>query len=483
MDYSKLNKRLEHMLDFETDDFFVKIDLDKNIEDKLFDFQMFHVFNLLTAFRNNNIILDSSDTGTGKTYTTIALCKQLRLKIFIICPKPLISHWKNICKYFNVDNIGIVNYELIRNGKMYDANENIIECKYLKITQMESRNKKGNITKDNKYTWTLPRNSIVIFDEVHKCKNRNTKNAKLLLSAKNLWKVLMLSATVSDKPEMFHVFGYMLGCYKSLSQSSNWINGMIREDKMAMDNNKLSAINRFIFPNKGSRMQIKELGSKFPMNQVSADLYFVSTEDKIKVNKAFEVMEFNNDILKGKTNNEIDKPDSTNRGKILTEITKARQLLECIKIPIIHELIQEYHENGYNVVVFLNYTESIHTLAKLLKTDSIINGEKTTEEINENIKKFQNNETNILICNSMMTDGMSLHDLHGVPRVSLISPSFSAIQLIQNLGRISRAGAKTPALQRIIFCSGTCEEVICNRIKNKLQFLAKLNDNDLINIQ
>ena len=46
--------------------------------------------------------------------------------------------------------------------------------------------------------------------------------------------------------------------------------------------------------------------------------------------------------------------------------------------------------------------------------------------------------------------GLSLHDVNGEhPRVSLISPSFSAIDLKQALGRIHRAGAKSPAVQKL----------------------------------
>lgn len=81
-----------------------------------------------------------------------------------------------------------------------------------------------------------------------------------------------------------------------------------------------------------------------------------------------------------------------------------------------------------------------------------------------------------------MAEGISLHDLHGRPRISLISPNFQARTLIQALGRISRVGAVTPALQRLIYCAGTCEETICNRLKEKLLFLSKLNDNDLLEI-
>ena len=63
--------------------------------------------------------------------------------------------------------------------------------------------------------------------------------------------------------------------------------------------------------------------------------------------------------------------------------------------------------------------------------------------------------------------------------MSLIVPSYSSIQLIQALGRIHRAGSKTPCTQRIIFCSGTMEEHIVKKLKEKINNLSSINDNDL----
>ena len=85
---------------------------------KLLEYQFLHIFNLMTAFRSNNIIVDGSDTGTGKTYTSIALCKQLKLKPFIICPKTIMSTWEYVCKIFQVTPLGIVNYESIKSWQI-----------------------------------------------------------------------------------------------------------------------------------------------------------------------------------------------------------------------------------------------------------------------------------------------------------------------------------------------------------------------------
>lgn len=462
---NKLYKRLIHMFNYETDDFFVNINLKQEISNKLFEYQYLHVFNLLTALRSNNVILDGSDTGTGKTYCAIAVCKQLNLKPFIICPKSVIHCWKQVCSLFKVNALGIINYESIKLGQYFDKNNDRTKCPFINIDD-----------KNNNIQWKLPKYSLLIFDEVHRCKNIKSQNGQLLLSAKNcnkFQKILMLSATVSDRPQFFHIFGYMLGCYKNLKQANNWIKGMLLEDKTYIGSKpKLSAMNKAIYPHKGSRMQISELGNKFPSNQITANAYYIDETKRDMVNKSFQLF---NDKL-------ISNLDDNKNAAIFKEIMKARQLIEEIKISVIEELANDYIENGYAVAIFVNFTHTISELSKNLGTKCIVNGQLSIEERLNNIKRFQNNDEKIIICNTAVSEGFDLHDLHGIPRVSIISPSFSTTQLVQTLGRIYRVGSKSPALQRIVFCANTCEEVICNRLKNNLEFLSKLNDNDLIKI-
>lgn len=473
MDYDKLHKRIEYMLENESDNYLVNINLKKDIADKLLSYQHLHVFNLMTAIRSYDVILDGSDTGTGKTYTALALCRQLRLRPFIICPKTIISVWKNVAKYYGVNPLGIVNYELIKNGKYYDKYDRVANCPFVEIYD-----------NNDSYGWDLPGNAIIIFDEVHKCKNAKTQNGKLLISTKgdeksrfkNNPKVLMLSATLSDTPKFFHVFGYMLGFYKNLRQANNWIKGMLREDHGYFGTKpKLSAINKNIYPDKGSRMSISELGDKFPKNQISADCYHIDEKNREEVNQSFNIMKLKM--------NELAKKDKEKDTFILPEIQKARMKIELLKIPIFEELIEEYIDNGYNVVVFVNFLETIDRISKKFNTKCIISGNISSDNVDKNIKDFQENRTNLIICTVQAGKGISLHDIHGRPRASLISPSFSAVDLVQVLGRIVRAEMKSPAIQRLIYTADTCEEAICENIKGKLEFTSKLNDNDLVNIR
>ncbi len=59
-------------------------------------------------------------------------------------------------------------------------------------------------TPKNQYIqWSVPSDCIVIFDEIHRCKDFSTDNGKLLESTKQLIQkgipVLMLSATICEK--------------------------------------------------------------------------------------------------------------------------------------------------------------------------------------------------------------------------------------------------------------------------------------------
>lgn len=74
------------------------------MENKLLDYQIHHLKSLVQIYNNYHRILDTSDTGTGKTYVAIALCLVLNLKPFIICPKSVLSNWKEIIEYFSTQN-------------------------------------------------------------------------------------------------------------------------------------------------------------------------------------------------------------------------------------------------------------------------------------------------------------------------------------------------------------------------------------------
>jgi len=425
------------------------IDIKQEILNKILPYQTLHTINMISAVKKNISSIDASSTGTGKTYTTCAVCKQLQLMPLIICPKSIISTWKHILKYFDVKYLDVINYESII-SKTQDKNS------YIKII-------------DNKYSWDFTNykeNIIVIFDEAHKCKNPQSNNGRLLLSTKDTIKTLLLSATICDKEQDFYVYGYILGLYKRKNEGKRWIESMKREMKNQYKNKSSNILENFIFPQKGSKMSMADLGDNYPKNQISVECYTIN-DDEIKI-----INEYHKDIK-----NKIQKIK-------IAENIKMRQIIEKIKIRIMCELFDTYYAENKSIVFFVNFRNSHKLIELYLEKKNIkyanINGSQNEKERDENINLFQNNEVRAIIC--MIQSGgisISLHDIKGThPRISLISPSYSHIELIQTIGRIYRSGCLTPCLQKIIFCADTFEENIVKILKTKKDVLDTLTDKD-----
>ncbi|AEX61487.1 putative ATP-dependent RNA helicase [Megavirus courdo11] len=112
--------------------------------DKLLNYQIEHVESLKKTIEIHGRALDASDTGTGKTYTSIALCAEMGLKPLIICPLSVIANWKSVLKYFGISYYGISNYESIQNCTYYTpkSQKNKIKCKYIKRIKKKKMIKK-----------------------------------------------------------------------------------------------------------------------------------------------------------------------------------------------------------------------------------------------------------------------------------------------------------------------------------------------------
>jgi len=449
--------------------------------DNLLEYQKSHVESIINSLVVYNRALDASDTGTGKTFTSVCACKLIGWKPFIICPKSVISSWIKVLNFFKCDYYGITNYELMQNCTYFNSlgekksipfltREVVIKDMVNDPLELDSSTDESENNEKVKYQYKwiqnqIPPDILFIFDEAHRCKNSKTNNGQIIhnLAINNDIKILILSATVVDKPKYFILTGFILGLYDNVRKGRNWIK------KLPYKSNQMEGVHRKIYPEYASRMKISNEKNDFPDCKIIAESR--PMDNAVEIQAAWDEIKQATEELKA---HEI-------ASSPLARIIYARQRIELLKIPEFIKLAQEEIGKNNSVVLFVNFTATLLTLAEKLNTKCLIYGEQKIDIRDKNIEDFQNDQERICICNIKAGGcGISLHDTHGnYPRVTIISPTWSAQDLIQVLGRVFRAKTKSKVLQRIIFCKDTVEDDISNMIQNKVANIAFINDGSM----
>jgi superfamily II DNA or RNA helicase len=430
--------------------------------DKLFEYQKEHLTILKNAILKNGRALDCSITGAGKTFCSIALCKELNLKPFIICPKSMIHTWNKILiNDFNIPFYGIVNYESFINGTYLNQKLKKVHNPLLNITTEEIGEKKIQTIEWNEPL--IPNDMLFIFDEAHRCKNHKTKNGSILIKlSKTNAKILLVSATIIDKDIYTQI---LVNVYRLDNYDYSPRRGKL--DKSSI----MTKLHKILFPEFGSRMTYKNISENstlFKKNIVLVDTNDMSNSEEIQKN----YIQLKNELKS--LRRKIRKTSG------LGAIIRIRQKIEILKVPTFIELTQTYISQNKSVVVFFNYNSSIDYFCSHFNIDCIVYGDQSQSTRTKNIHRFNTGESRIIVCNTRAGGvGISLHDTLGdYQRVSLISPTWSAQDLIQCLGRIHRANSQSDAIQRIIFAKNTDEEVVSKAISTKIENIGLLNDND-----
>jgi len=408
--------------------------------------------------------------NTGKTYSAIGVVRELDCPFVVVCPKSIKHQWENvICNHFKLKDklLGIINYELLIRGKS-DS----------KIASYITNRK----THREKFTWKIPRNTIILWDESQKLKNFKTKNSKCCMEAfKQGYKMLFCSATIGTNPLELRTIGTVLGLFKGGPAYYQWCfeHGCSRgrfgigfTEDIEIRSKVLKKLHKDIFINRGVRLT-RDTIPNFPECEIIADCYNMDDEDVKKINEYHKEM-----CEELKRLSMLVKRDTASE---LTAIIRERQKTELVKTPLMVEMVEEGIEQGMSVVVFVNFTETLNALSKRLNTKCIFDGKTSDKERQQNVDNFQSDKERVILVNVQSGgSGLTLGDITGkFPRLSLISPSYSAVVMRQVTGRIWRESSKTKSIQRIIFISDTVEERVCEIVKDKLDNLDLLNDGAL----
>lgn len=444
--------------------------------------QIGHVNRLVDSLYINGFALDLSETGTGKTYAAAAIAREMNRPLVVICPKSVIPQWEKILKTFDIKAI-LINYEKLGRG-------NTPYMKWNKKLDDPFNPGKGLLKEMPDFNF--PRHSLVILDEGHRCKSTTSSNAMMLIALiEQGYKILVSSATVATTPIEMLAVGYLTQMHRLYNfdqfcrvHGAKWLGrfgAMTFDIAIAEAKKAMASLHHYLFKVRkcAARMTVDDFGTLFPESHIVAEAYDLGAMEA-KCQAVYDNMEAELARLDERTENYS--------AHVFAEMMKARREAELCKVPLFVEMVEDLFDEGKSIVVFVNFTDTVEAITsrldkckKLKGLIGYIIGGQNEKIRQQDIEDFNADKKRVLIVNiSAGGAGISLHDLNGnFPRASIVSPNYSAYQLIQALGRIWRQGGLTKSFQRVVFAAKTIEEKACRMVQFRINNLSSLNDNDL----
>lgn len=444
--------------------------------------QFAHTQKLIDSLYLNGFAIDMSETGTGKTYVAAAIIREMNRPAFIVCPKTVIPQWEKILKTFDI-KATIINYEKLGRGNTKFMSWKKLQC------LMRPWDPK---LKDERPLFKMEPHAIVILDEGHRCKGNDTSNCKMMVSlAEQGYKVLVSSATVATTPLEMKAVGFLTGLHKLYNftdfmrlHGAQWMGrwGAMTFDMASNEAKKgMMLLHEYWFKTKkcASRLTTDDFGILFPESHIVAEAYDLGSNEA-KCQAVYDDMEA--EIAK------LDERSASYSEHIFAIMMEARRKAEICKVPLFVEMIEDLYDEGKSVCCFVNFQDTVDAITirlnkskKLKGKIGYIVGGQSDKVRQKDIEDFNADVKRVLVINIKAGGtGISLHDLNGnFPRASIISPNYSAYELVQALGRVWRQGGLTKSYQRIVFASKTIEEQACHRVQFRLNNLSTLNDADM----
>jgi hypothetical protein len=330
--------------------------------------------------------------------------------------------------------------------------------------------------------WDLPENTLMLVDEVHKCKGPYTQNAQLLVSlVAQGYSVHAMSATAAEDPTEMRPIGFALGLHnlnKSEDGLKSWYGWMMQYGCSQNEwgawelrrKPKLNDLNKVMYGKNVKRLTVDDFPDSFKVNRVFVEP--VAFTSAAKIAKAYEKLGITPEIIEDYLlTGSVDDSEW-----VLVNLLRARQLAESLKAKDMADMAKDYIEQGNSVVMFVNFSDTAEVLSGLLDCPAIVGGQ-TAEERQQIIDDFQADKQHVIVVNiAAGGTGISLHDINGNrQRISLISPTFNVKDHLQALGRIHRNGAKSDAIQKILVADGSIEEHVMRVIEEKTSNLNTLH--------
>lgn len=439
---------------------------------KLKDWQVPLAEHQTRVLKSERCMLSACHTGSGKTYLATQTIKDLGLKTLVVCPKIAISQWRNVIEGMGASDlvVGVTNPEHLVNSRkdpFYDSDEG----------------------------WKTDA-KLLVFDEVHRGASGADSKTTLALAR---WcnrmrpdcKVLAMSATPFETPEKMRAVGYLMGFHSFTTAGRRGVIGwydFLKANGCRYVDIGWGRTARRILEFTKNRRESTEIMANLRRRMGDRFMSIGPSEipgfpDEVKEVVSVDLAKKDHDALM-RAYEEMPERIQHMSEDDMVKMLRLRQQAEFCKAEVIAQMACDLVEDGNGVFVMVNFTDARLRIEEYLTKKgvahaSIYGGQKESER-QSGIDAFQANRIPVIIgMAAACSVALSLHDeRHERPRVSLISPGYSASEFSQGLGRIRRVGGTT-AVQKIVIAAGSVEERVGRAIERKMNNLSALTDRDL----
>lgn len=376
--------------------------------------------------------------GLGKTLQAIGAAYIAKAyPVLVICPASLKINWQREWKKFTGKDAIILDDRNKNNWYRYHE----MNCCDVFITNYESLKKffvedfGGGVTRSIRLKPEAALIRCVILDESHRCKSGKTQQAKIcykLCQGKEYRFLLTGTPSINgpkDLIEQLKIMGRLddFGGYKSFEQ--NFLQGPREASNLDMLNWRLW--NTCFFRREKSKV-LDELPDK--MRQVI----------QMEITNRKEYLDAERDLLgylSSYENADNEKLKRAERGKVMVQMQKLRQIAARGKIAAAVEFIQDIMDSGEKLIVFAFLKEVVAEIKTKFPSSVTIIGDNSGQERQRAVDQFQNDpKCQLIICN-YKSAGVGL-TLTASSRVAFIEFPWTFADCEQAEDRAHRIGQK-----------------------------------------
>lgn len=452
--------------------------------------QLVHVEKIMTVFSRWYSFQDSSDMGTGKSFTILETARRYGYSIFVISPSGLmIKKWKKLAELFKV-SIVVISYTSLAGKRGCPLSHPYLERSDEWVKNFQSKMNRETVFKSTEqFDKIVKSGTILVFDESQKDKNEDAMRTmachklvqrlvELNKSNESNSRIGVLSASPGNEARHTISLIKLLG----IMNSENVYKWNPRKKRLnLLGFNEFVEFCKFLNPvltqeilhRRGDSrakfvdVTINDLYNEILKGWISHSMSAPKTGDyangfyNIEPEYSEKLIIAINDLanMSGYRESNSQKYSTTCNLTIFHEIL---QKIETYKVPTVARLVRSDIENcdTCKIVIYVNNYSSVDTLMNMLADLNPVEmsgriPKANHEKIRDSFQADNNDLRIIIVTIGTGSVGLDFNDTHGNrPRILYLITRYNFLEEYQATGRINRINNKSVGTVRFVYGKG-----------------------------